>query len=295
VLGANGQLGRALVRVLTSKEINHAALGSTDLDIRDLDRCLSEINRRKPRVVVNAAAWTNVDGAENDPIATYSVNTQGAVNLALAAKSIDSIFVQISTDYVFSGVNETPWEEKSATSPLSVYGFTKARAEYRVLEEFASGTYIFRTAWLYSPWGKNFAKTMTKLALRDDFEVRVVADQIGQPTYAVDLAHQIVETIQAKLPFDIYHATNSSEASWFSFAQEVFNLSGQSTSRVLPITSSDYLTAAKRPQYTVLGHEAWRQFGVEGQRVQPMRKWQDALVQAMPEILNEVKREISND
>ena len=170
---------------------------------------------------------------------------------------------------------------------------TKAAGEVAVLSEYPEHSYIFRTAWLYSQWGKNFAKTMTRLALTGDGEVKVVDDQVGQPTSALDLAHQIVDTIEAKLPFGIYHGTNSGQGSWFDFAQEIFSLCGSEVAvgRVVRTDSSSFIRPAKRPAYSVLGQDSWKLVGTSGLTVSAMRDWRLALNEAMPGIILAVKAE----
>lgn len=286
VVGGNGQLGSALSVVLGGRGIDFRACGSDQLDIRSELKCSSYIGKLKPSMVINAAAWADVDGAESDPSGVHSVNAVGALNLAVAAKAVGAVFVQLSTDYVFSGVSSRPWKEDDLRAPVSVYGTTKAAGEVAVLGAYAEQSYIFRTAWLYSPWGKNFAKTMTRLALSGDGEVRVVNDQVGQPTSALDLANQIVDSVIATVPFGIYHATNSGQGSWFDFARQVFELSGASVSRVVPVSSSEFVRPAKRPAYSVLGHDGWKEFA-------PMRDWRIALREVMPAIVASVKSEIT--
>jgi dTDP-4-dehydrorhamnose reductase len=286
VVGGNGQLGKALSLVLGEGGIEFRALGSDELDIRSELKCSSYIGELKPSVVINAAAWTDVDGAESDPDGAHEVNAVGPLNLAVAAGAVGAVFVQVSTDYVFSGVSSRPWQEDDLRVPVSVYGTTKAAGEVAVLGAYAESSYIFRTAWLYSPWGKNFAKTMTRLALSGDGEVRVVNDQVGQPTSALDLANQIVDSVIAKVPFGIYHATNSGEGSWCDFAREVFEFSGASVPRVVPVSSSEFVRPAKRPAYSVLGHDRWRE-------IEPMRDWRIALREAMPAIVASTKSEIA--
>ena len=286
VLGGNGQLSKALSLVLSERGIDSRALGSDELDIRSELKCSSYIGELKPSVVINAAAWTDVDGAESDPDGAHAVNAMGALNLAVGARAVGAVFVQVSTDYVFSGVSSRPWQEDDLRAPVSVYGTTKAAGEVAVLGAYAERSYIFRTAWLYSPWGKNFAKTMTRLALSGDGEVRVVNDQVGQPTSALDLANQIVDSVIAKVPFGIYHATNSGQGSWFDFAREVFELCGASVSRVVPVSSSEFVRPAKRPAYSVLGHDGWKE-------IAPMRDWRIALREAMSAIVASVKSEIA--
>jgi len=291
VVGGNGQLGKALSVVLGQRGIDFRAWGSEDLDIRSVSRTLELISALKPSVVINAAAWTDVDGAESDPDGAYSVNAEGGLNLAVAAEAVGAVFGHVSTDYVFSGVSNRPWLESDLRAPVSVYGTTKAAGEVAVLNEYAESSYIFRTAWLYSEWGKNFAKTMVRLALTGDGEVKVVDDQVGQPTSALDLAEQIVLAVEAQLPFGIYHATNSGQASWFDFAQEIFELCGESVDRVARTDSSSFVRPAKRPAYSVLGHDAWSAVGVDGVSVGAMRDWKIALREAMPAIISAVKAE----
>jgi dTDP-4-dehydrorhamnose reductase len=249
------------------------------------------IGALKPSVIINAAAWTDVDGAEADPDGAHAVNAVGALNLAVAAKAVGGVFAYVSTDYVFSGISDRPWREDDLRAPVSEYGTTKAAGEVAVLSEYAERSYIFRTAWLYSQWGKNFAKTMTRLALVGDGEVTVVDDQVGQPTSAMDLADQTVSSIEAQLPFGIYHGTNSGQASWFEFAQEIFNLCGESVERVVQTDSSSFIRPAKRPAYSVLGHDAWGAVGVTGGSVAAMRDWKMALREAMPAIISAVEAE----
>lgn len=291
ILGVNGQLGKSLSRVLIDRKIDFQPWGSKELDITSDLLCTERIGDLRPSVVVNVAAWTDVDGAESNPEAAFAVNHIGAKNIAKAAKAVRAVFVHVSTDYVFSGIAASPWKEDDLLAPMSVYGASKAAGEVAVLSEYAECSYIFRTAWLYSQWGKNFAKTMTRLALSSDGEVRVVADQVGQPTFALDLANQIVNSVIAQLPFGIYHGTNSGQGSWFDFASEVFELSGALSSRVVPVSSGEFVRPAMRPAYSVLSHDAWKAFGCGEVSVPEMRDWRLALYEAMPAIISSVKAE----
>ena len=291
ILGANGQLGKSLISVLKEKEMPFFAWGSQELDITSNVQCAELISAISPLVIINAAAWTDVDGAELNPDSAYAVNALGPKNIAAAAKKVGAVFAHVSTDYVFSGISDVPWAEHDSLGPVSVYGITKAAGEVEVLSEYPERSYIFRTAWLYSPWGKNFAKTMARLALFGDGEVRVVNDQVGQPTSAPDLAQQIVRTILTGLPFGIYHGTNSGKASWFDFAQKIFELSGEPTDRLVPVSSSDFVRPAKRPAYSVLGHRAWESAAESGYSIEAMRDWKLALAVEMPGIIKMVQEE----
>jgi dTDP-4-dehydrorhamnose reductase len=291
IAGGYGQLGKAISHILGQRGIPFVAKGSKDLDIRSLELTLEFVQELNPTVVVNAAAWTNVDGAEDNSPAAQAINVVGASNLAISAKSVGAIFAHISSDFVFSGFRSTPWDERDLCAPISVYGQTKAAGEVAVLSHYPERSFVFRTAWLYSQWGSNFAKTMIRLALSDQDVVRVVHDQIGQPTSALDLANQIVDTIVARLPFGIYHATNSGQASWYDFAQEIFDLCDVTTDRVVAIDSSSLAQRAKRPAYSVLGHGSWKVTGSEGFLVNPMREWRIALRESIPAIISTVKAE----
>ena len=286
IIGGSGQLGLALQAELGARGIDFVSVNSHELDITDQSKVSALVNSLKPGVIVNAAAWTDVDGAETNESGAYAVNAIGPQNLAIAAKEVGSKLVQVSTDYVFSGEATTPWNENSDHNPQSVYGATKSEGENLVLSVHPRSSYVVRTAWLYSAERKNFAMTMAKLALNGEGEVRVVNDQMGQPTFTGDLAKQIIDLVLSGAPVGIYHGTNSGQGTWFEFAQEIFTLSGADVSRVIPVSSSEYPRPAKRPSYSVLGHDAWAKTTIE-----PMRDWQIALAEAMPAIINAVKAE----
>jgi len=286
ITGGSGQLGLAFQAELGLQEIEFVSLNSHELDITNRQLVEERVNSIKPAVVINAAAWTDVDGAETSPSAAHAVNALGPQNLAIAASKLGARLVQVSTDYVFSGEGTTPWNESAEQDPQSVYGSTKSEGETLVLETYPTGTYVVRTAWLYSAERKNFAKTMTKLALNGADEIRVVNDQMGQPTFTRDLAKQIINLVVSDSPVGIYHGTNSGQVTWFEFAQEIFKAAGADVSRVVPVSSSEYPRPAKRPSYSVLGHEGWAKTSVE-----PIRDWRIALAEAMPAIIYAVKAE----
>jgi dTDP-4-dehydrorhamnose reductase len=286
ITGGSGQLGLALQAELTVKGINYVATNSSQLDITKPLLVTELVDSISPEVIINAAAWTDVDGAETNESAAIQANAIGPQNLAISAKRVGARLVQVSTDYVFSGESTAPWNEAAEHNPQSVYGSTKSAGEKFVLNELTSTAYVVRTAWLYSAERKNFAKTMAKLALNGDGEVRVVNDQVGQPTFAADLARQIAKLVTADAPAGIYHGTNSGRATWFEFAQEIFKLSGADASRVIPISTSEFPRPAKRPSYSVLGHENWAKT-----KVAPMRDWRIALAEAMPAIISAVEAE----
>ena len=286
ITGASGQLGLAMQSELKARRIEYLALNSQDLDITNLEMVIKSLTDNAPSVVVNCAAWTDVDEAETNQDRAFAVNALGAKNLALASKQLGATLVHISTDYVFSGENDTPWLEDAERNPTSVYGSSKREGEIFVEDLYPEGSYIIRTAWLYSSNGKNFVKTIAKLALSNMVEVRVVNDQFGQPTSAGDLSKQIVDLVVARMSFGVYHGTNSGSATWFDFAQEIFRLTGKNKSRVIPVSSSEFPRAAKRPKYSVLSHDKWKK-----SKIIEMREWKLALAHELPAILSQIKKE----
>jgi len=284
ITGGSGQLGIALAEELDARGLRFKAVGSKDLDITQVSIIRDLVSQVSPTVIINCAAWTDVDAAETNEDLASKVNGVGAENIALAAKNCGAKLIHVSTDYVFSGESETPWQVSDEINPQSAYGRTKADGESRILGTYSENSSVVRTAWLYSPWRKNFAKTITRLALNGDDEVRVVNDQMGQPTSATDLAKQLVELSLSSAPAGIYHGTNSGQATWFEFAQEIFKLSGADINRVIPVTSSEYQRTAKRPSYSVLSHESWAKTTIKS-----MRDWRIALAEAMPAIISTVK------
>ena len=286
VVGASGQLGKSVSKVLDERGIDFIELNRDRGIISNREFVRKFVTQIQPKVIVNCAAWTDVDGAEVNEEGAKLVNADAVGYLAEAARHCDAIFAHVSTDYVFSGAGNEPWQEDGLKQPLSAYGRTKAAGEDLLFITPGESSYIFRTAWLYSSYGKNFAKTMVRLALQDSAEVSVVMDQIGQPTFAGDLANQMVDSILQRIPFGIYHGTNSGQGSWFEFAQEIFRLVGADVTRVKPVTSEAFPRPAKRPAYSVLGHDKWKDLGVE-----EMRDWTLALSEAMPNIFSAVKAE----
>jgi len=287
VVGASGQLGRSLCEVLEARGVNLISWDRKHGSASEENFVSMYVRQIQPKVIVNCAAWTDVDGAESNEAGAQLINVDAVGYLAEAAKLCGAKFVHVSTDYVFSGDGEAPWSEGSEKHPLSAYGRTKAMGEDLIGSIYPERSYIFRTAWLYSAYRKNFAKTMVRLAMKNSDNVSVVTDQVGQPTSATDLAVQIVDSVLAEIPFGIYHGTNTGQASWFEFAREIFHLVGADVSRVEPARSDLLPRSAKRPAYSVLGHDKW-----VGSGVKVMRDWKIALAGAMPAIVSAVKEEV---
>lgn len=281
IAGGSGQLGRAMQTELTNSSTEFLALNRSQLDVTDEEAVRRTIHKYRPSTVLNATGWTNVDSAEEFEDAATLLNGTAAGYLANACSQIGSKFIHISTDYVFSGNSTSPWGEDSELSPVSAYGRSKALGETLVREVYGNGSYIVRTAWLYSPWGRNFVKTMVRIALQERGPVSVVNDQLGQPTSALDLASRIHQMVDRNLDPGTYHGTNSGEATWFEFARHIFEKCGADFERVLPVDSNYAPRPAKRPTYSVLGHQHWIDQGIA-----PMRSWLEALDEMLPLIIS---------
>jgi dTDP-4-dehydrorhamnose reductase len=286
ILGANGQLGKSLQTVLTSNDISFTAVDRQTLDITNRDDCMKLFTSLAPAVVVNCAAWTAVDLAEDNEAEAFRINCDATRNIAIASREVNAINVHISTDYVFPGVADTPYEVNSPTAPVSIYGKSKLCGEIAITEEYPDKSYIVRTAWLYSPHGGNFVKTMIRKA-RTSSPVRVVSDQLGQPTLAADLAQHIVDLVTHQAPYGIFHGTNSGAASWYELTCEIYSLLGVDTSLVSSVATSEYPTKAVRPQYSVLSHARTIECGVA-----EMQNWQTALKESLPNIAKVISEEI---
>ena len=288
ITGAAGQLGKSLSRLLDDSGNSYVAWGRNDLDITQ-KAAIELIEAVRPGILVNCAAWTNVDGAEEHFEDALKINKEGAQNCAIAAKELLIPLFHISTDYVFSGSKKTPWNAQDETNPASKYGLSKLMGEQSISHLYPDGVRIFRTAWLYGPFGRNFAKTIIKKALSTKDEIKVVHDQKGQPTSTFDLASQLIKSKQSSIAAGIYHATNSGEATWWEFATELVRLSGENVDRVIPVSSSEFARKVKRPEYSVLDHSQWESSGVAA-----MRNWKEALQEIYPQIHNAVERELIN-
>ena len=286
ITGGSGQLSRSLVDLLDKEGVPYIAWSHKDLDVAD-DSSISVIKETSPDLLINCAAWTNVDAAEEFPEKATRVNQVGPRNMARAAKELKIPLIHISTDYVFSGQSRQPWSTDSKTEPMSTYGLSKLLGEKEISKNLDANFYILRTAWLYGPYGRNFSKTILKKALTSKDSINVVNDQIGQPTTTKSLAEQIFKVAQQNIPSGTYHATNTGQASWWDFAREIFELAGEDVERVRSSTSEDFPSNVKRPKYSVLDQSAWSKVGME-----TMPEWRRALKEVFPEIRKAVEREL---
>lgn len=261
VTGADGQLGMSLGKI--SGDYPQHGFVFTDLpaaDITDRDAIRRLIGESSAELVVNCAAYTAVDRAEGDPDAADRVNRAGAGNLAVVAREYGIPLIHISTDYVFDGAGSRPLTEDDRPNPQSVYGRTKLAGEEAVRDAGCAAA-VVRTSWLYSEFGSNFVRTMLRLGV-GGHPLRVVNDQRGCPTYATDLARAIVQIAENGVEgFGIYNYCNAGETTWYGFAREIFGRAGMDV-EVLPVTTAEYSTAARRPAYSVLDTAKVRQAGV---------------------------------
>ncbi len=248
ITGSNGQLGKELQKML--KDSTEYELINTDvaeLDITNLTDVLAFVEDVMPYAIINCAAHTGVDACETQIDLAYKINAIGPRNLAIAATKVQAKIVHVSTDYVFSGDGSRPYTEFDEVGPVGIYGKSK-RAGEDFVKEFSSQYFIIRTAWLYGD-GNNFVKTMLRLSATNP-EVRVVCDQFGTPTSAYELAKAICYLLPSD-NYGVFHGTCEGSCNWDEFAQEIFRLAGKDT-QVIPIPSSEYVTPAKRPAYSIM-------------------------------------------
>ncbi|WP_042401329.1 dTDP-4-dehydrorhamnose reductase [Streptacidiphilus carbonis] len=278
VTGSAGMLGTDLLAVLDGVPgIETTAVTRAELDVTDPAAVRAAVAGHD--VVVNAAAWTDVDGAEAQEAAATAVNGAAVRNLAGACAEQGAVLLHVSTDYVFDGRGTSPYPEDAPTDPLNAYGRSKLVGEQAVLELLPTLGYVVRTAWLYGEHGGNFVATMLKLAGRMD-RLTVVDDQRGQPTWSLELARQLVAlgraARQGTAPAGVYHGTASGETTWFGLARAAFELSGLDPERIGPTTSDAFVRPAPRPGYSVLGHDRWSAAGLK-----PLPEWRESLAAAL--------------
>ena len=265
IFGASGLLGKELMREWSGDSVT--GLSSRDADICDAKRVRQVVQETRPEWIVLAAAYTDVDGCENNPDLAFAVNRDGAVNVATVAKEFGARLLFLSSDYVFDGKKTTPYETGDARNPQSMYGRTKAEAEIKLLE-LMPDCCIARTSWLFGTGGKCFPDTILKLAASRP-ALDVVDDQRGCPTYAVDLARAIVQLCR-KNANGIVHVTDAGDCTWFEFAREIVQSAGLATT-VRPVSSQQMARPAPRPTYSVLSPTRLQALGIE------MPSWRDAL------------------
>ena len=275
VTGVKGQLGYDVVKELESRGMEAVGVDIDEMDITDADSVDKVIKTAAPDAVIHCAAYTAVDAAEDNEELCRKVNADGPKNIAKVCKELDIKMIQISTDYVFNGQGERPWEPDDEADPQSVYGQTKYEGELAV-KELLDKYFIVRIAWVFGVNGKNFVKTILNLAKTRD-TLTVVNDQFGSPTYTEDLAKLLVDMVQSD-KYGTYHATNEGICSWYEFACAIFKEAGIEMT-VLPVSSAEYAAKAKRPANSRMSKEKLTENGFE-----KLPTWQDALKRYIPVI-----------
>ncbi len=275
VTGVTGQLGFDVCRVLKSENIEVFEAGRMDFSLTDYQKMREVVLGFKPDVIIHAAAYTAVDKAEEESEIAFAVNGEGTRNLAKIAQELDAKFVYIGTDYVFPGDGDNFYETYDEKKPLNAYGKSKLMGEEAV-KEILEKYFIVRISWVFGVNGKNFVKTMLRLAQTHE-ELRVVADQTGSPTYTYDLAKLLADMIKTN-KYGVYHATNEGICSWAEFAEEIFKLAGKNT-KVIPIKTEEYPTPAARPKNSRLSKKSLDYNGFTR-----LPDWKDALKRYLREI-----------
>ncbi len=295
ITGAKGMLATQIIKDIqrgrtelggVNDELRKAKVFMADideLDITDKNLCVKYILEKQIDVVINCAAYTNVDGCETNQADAYKVNAIGPRNLAIACENARAKLIHVSTDYVFEGVGTVPYHEYDVPTPISVYGKTKLAGE-EFVKEFSSRYMVVRISWLYGYYGKNFVKTMITAGKKLG-ALKVVNDQVGNPTNAADVSHHILKLITSE-EYGIYHCTGKGECSWYDFAKEIIQLAGVNAT-VSPCTSSEYPTPTKRPEYSSLEN---MMFKINNSY--EMRDWQEALQSFFKNMPEDIKGEL---
>lgn len=280
VTGYTGQLGYDVVKQGMKHGFNMIGVGSKDFDITNQQSVFDYVREINPDAIIHCAAYTAVDKAEDDKSTCWNVNVEGTNNLAEAAKEINAKFMYISTDYVFNGTGDSPFKETDKPNPIGYYGITKYEGE-KVVQQLLDKWFIVRISWVFGINGKNFVKTMLRLAETRN-ELNVVGDQIGSPTYTFDLARLLIEMIQTD-KYGIYHASNDGYCRWAEFAKEIFKQANINVN-VNSISTEQYPTRAVRPKNSRMAKQKLLNNGFT-----PLPSWQDAVKRYVKELTQEVK------
>ncbi|MBQ9120365.1 MAG: dTDP-4-dehydrorhamnose reductase [Lachnospiraceae bacterium] len=275
VTGIKGQLGHDVVKCLQARGIECLGAGREEFDITDMAQTERFIKAYQPDAVIHCSAYTNVNKAEEEQELCYQVNAKGPENIARVCRALDAKLLHVSTDYVFPGTGEQFYETDDPTGPVSVYGKSKCEGEEAVRAAWDKH-FIVRVSWIYGKNGNNFVKTMLKLGAERP-EVRVVCDQIGSPTYTVDLAELLCDMIETE-QYGTYHASNEGVCSWAEFTEEIFKLAGYSA-KVTPIPTSEYPTPAARPLNSRMSKACLDRAGLKR-----LPDWKDALKRYLKEL-----------
>lgn len=279
ITGSGGQLGKSIKELSSEYEYNFVFANKNELNILNGGKIKEYIDKHKINCIINCASYTNVDKAENDKKLADDINHQGIKIIAKLSKINNIKLIHISSDYVFDGKNSKPYKEEDKTAPCSTYGQTKLNGEKAIIELNMKNSIIIRTSWLYSNYANNFLKTILNLAKKNN-ELNIIYDQIGTPTYALDLAKMILDILEKinNQNTEIYHYSNEGVASWYDFAKEIINVQNIKC-LIKPIESYEYKTLAKRPHYSILNKaKIKKDFDI----IVPY--WKDSLIECLKEM-----------
>lgn len=284
IIGGTGQLGQSLINLDWPKDFAVLTPSRIDLDLLKREQLHCFVREAQPEFVINASAWTDVNGAEQNPSPAHELNGLALNYLAEACNIVSAKLIHISTDYVFDGAKNEPYSETDETNPLTEYGKTKLAGEDFLSDSDLKSYYIVRTSWLYSRYKRNFVKTILAKALRAESST-IVEDQVGSPTFAGDLAAGLQSLIRVQPDFGIYHFSNEGATNWYEFGKMIYELSGQDANLVAPIKTSE--SDLRRPKYSVFDLSKWQSAGLA--RPNP---WQNSLAKNFDVIQDAVMREV---
>jgi len=282
IFGGTGQVGRSLAALLENFPDEVRAPTRTDIDLSNSKELHKLITGFEPDVVVNAAAWTDVPGAESlgNLQAVEKINSNFPAVLARLLNDSDAKLIHLSTDYVFGGSHDIPWQENDITQPLNSYGRSKLNGERAIQEVGRENSLILRTGWVYSPYGTNFVKKMIRKLIKSNEQLSVVNDQLGQPTSATEIARAIIDAVNEDLEGGLYHYSSSGKTTWYGLACEIASHLGLDSSRINPILTRELNDPVTRPEFSVLSHNKWIDHGMR-----TPTDWRETLELEFPLIL----------
>ena len=282
LFGGSGQVGRSLAVLLENFQDEVLVPTRTDIDLSNSKELHEFITGFEPDVVVNAAAWTDVPGAESlkNQQAVEEINSNFPAILARLLNDSDAKLIHLSTDYVFGGSRDIPWLEEDITSPLNAYGKSKLSGEQAILEIGNSSPLILRTGWVYSPYGTNFVKKIIRKLIKSNDQLSVVNDQVGQPTSATEIGRAIIDAVNEDLEGGVYHYSSSGKTTWYGLACEIASHLGLDSSRINPILTRELNDPVTRPEFSVLSHNKWIDHGMR-----TPADWRETLDLEFPQIL----------
>jgi dTDP-4-dehydrorhamnose reductase len=287
ITGGDGQLAKAISKKLLGSKIDFQCVGKQELDITNYSNLDLIVKETRPKIIVNCAAWTDVEGCETNSSAAFLINSDAVSNLASKCADEGIKLIHISSDYVFSGEKDLPWKTNDPTFPATIYGESKNRAEKYIIQCKDLDFLIVRTSWIYSQWGVNFPKKIIKSILSGRREFKVVSDQVGQPTNANDIATTIVNLVEKKVSKRIFHASNSGSTNWYEFAKLISSKFEEINIEIEPILTTMLNNPLARPKYSVLDCSELVEVGLN-----LLPDWSDSFSMEFENIRNQSEKEL---